>query len=166
MSGHESLCARCARYTKTCCQATEIFVTRGDVARIKAATGLGDFYEYRPVKNLDYADQDDDPIWRDGVFRDDGRRRVLKQQPNEDCVFLGVDGCRLTAAVRPLICRLFPFDFDAQQVLGPPAPGCPTELLQHGQRLMDAIGIRREQAERWRRQLYDEILSEQKKPAR
>lgn len=166
MSDNEPFCARCARYKRTCCQSTEIYVTLADVARIEAVTGHGEFYEYRSVQDPAYADQDDDPVWRDGVFRDDGSRRVLKQQSNEDCYFLGLHGCRLSLEHRPLVCRLFPFDYDAERILEDLASGCPTELLGRGQRLLDTIGMNRQQAELWRRQLYQEIATENKEPVR
>ena len=64
------------------------------------------------------------------VFREDGQRRVLKQQPDKDCFFLGPQGCSLPAEARPLICRLYPFDYNADRILPTPASGCPVELLR------------------------------------
>jgi Fe-S-cluster containining protein len=160
MSTTEFLCVRCARHMKTCCQTTEIFVTLGDVARIEAHTGRGDFHEFRPAHNPDYSDQDDDPIWRDAVFRPDGTRRVLKKQPGGDCTFLGTAGCTLPLKVRPLICRIYPYDYNAEGIVDELAPGCPLELLRPGLTLIDELGMNRAEAERWHEQLYHELRNE------
>src|SRR5688572_5187759 len=89
MADEEFLCVRCARHTKTCCQRCEIYVTPGDVQRIEQHTDRYNFWEFRVPDDPNYADQDDDPAWRDHVFRQDGSRRVLKRQANGDCTFLG-----------------------------------------------------------------------------
>jgi len=95
MEQDEFLCARCARHTKTCCQGTEIYTTPGDAERIAAYSGQTEFYEFRLPDDPVYAAQDDDPLWKNRVFRADGTRRVLKQLPNGDCTFLGTEGCTL-----------------------------------------------------------------------
>jgi len=161
----EFLCVRCARHTITCCQRSEIYTTPGDVARIAAHTGRTDFHEFRAPANLDYADQDDDPVWRDRVFRADGSRRVLKRRPNGDCTFLGAAGCTLPLETRPLVCRLYPFDYSAQGIVDELAEGCPLELLPPGQPLLVALDMRRSDGDRWHRQLYAEILQEPEVPA-
>lgn len=160
MSETEFLCARCARHRKTCCQTAEVYITPGDVERISDHTGRLDFHEFRAIDNPVYAVADDDPVWRDYVFRPDGTRRVLRKQPNGDCTFLGPDGCRLPLDVRPLICRIYPYDYDGDGLLDDLAPGCPLELLPPRQGLIDALGMNRVDAERWHRQLYAEIRLE------
>ena len=154
---HDFLCARCARRQQTCCQRTDIVLTTGDVGRIAAHVGHSNFIDYRPPGNADYADQDDDPLWRDATFRADGTRRVVRWQASGDCTFLGTSGCKLPGDVRPLICRLFPFEYDEQSVFPDPASGCPTHLLAPGVALFDAIGMNRTDAERWHAQLYAEL---------
>ncbi|MEX2173135.1 MAG: YkgJ family cysteine cluster protein [Pirellulaceae bacterium] len=154
------LCIRCARHMKTCCQTTEIFVTRGDVARIAEHSGQGDFFEFRRPVNPDYADQDDDPAWRDNVFQADGSRRVLKKQAAGDCTFLGSAGCTLPLETRPLICRIYPYDYDAAGIQHDLAPGCPLELLRPGLTLIDELAMNRADAERWHQQLYAELCTE------
>lgn len=160
MSTEEFLCARCAKYTITCCQRTEIFTTLGDLQRIRDFTGSDDFHEYVPVKNPAYADQDDDPVWRDHVLGSDLSREVLKHEPNGDCTFLGEKGCVLPLEIRPLICRLYPFDYNAEGILNELAEGCPVELLRPGQGLLEALDMKVEDARRWHQQLYSEILSQ------
>lgn len=160
MSVDEFLCVRCARHTKTCCQRSEIYTTSGDERRIRDYSGRDDFTEFRPAVNIDYADQDDDPIWRDHVFLEDGSRRVLKRQPNGDCTFLGTQGCVLPLEVRPLVCRLYPYDYTADGIQEQLAEGCPLELLRPGQELIQALDMNIADARRWHRQLYEEIQYE------
>jgi len=158
------LCVRCSRRRPTCCQDSEVYPTPGDVRRIAQATGREDFYEYRRPDNPIYAQENDDPFWIEHVFRSDGTRRVLKRQPQGDCTFLGEAGCVLPLETRPLICRLYPFDFTVHGLLDELAQGCPTELLPEGVGLLEALDIRREDALRWHHQLYEELLLE-KEPA-
>ena len=151
------LCARCARRQKTCCQGTEIHVTLGDVQRIADYSGAAEFFEFRAPQNPYYADQDDDPVWRDRVFQPDGTRRVLKHRTDGDCTFLGEQGCTLPLQVRPLVCRLYPFDYTADGLAATLAEGCPVELLPPGQKLLVALDMYESDAVAWHRQLYNEI---------
>jgi Fe-S-cluster containining protein len=160
MSDHEFLCVRCARHMKTCCQTREIYATPGDVERIAAHTQQDDFYHYQVPDDPDYLDHDDDPSWRDHVFRDDNSRRVLKRQPNGDCTFLGPQGCVLPLEVRPLVCRLYPYDYTEDGIRDELSQGCPLELVPPGQSLLVALDMKLADAQRWHRQLYEEILLE------
>jgi len=142
---------------KTCCQTAEIFVTPGDVSRIESHSGRDDFHEYRLPENPIYRPDGSDPPWDEGAFEPDGTRRVLKRQANGDCTFLGAEGCILPLEVRPLICRIYPYDYDATGMLPELARGCPVELVRPGKGLIDELGMNLQDAERWRKQLYDEI---------
>ncbi len=155
-SSEETLCVRCARRQKTCCQTREIYCGAGDKRRIVRYVGREDFYRFA-VAAPDYLDQDDDPPYRDWVFRPDGSRRILKKQTGGDCVFLSPAGCALPMDVRPIVCRLHPLDYDHRRVKAEFSDGCPTDLLTPGETLLDALGMRPEDAERWRRQLYAEL---------
>lgn len=156
----EFLCVRCSRHMQTCCQTCEIYTTPRDVERIAEHTGREDFYDYRAPDNPDYLDHDDDCAWRDNVFRADGTRRVLKREPSGDCTFLGAHGCTLPLDVRPLVCRLYPYDYDEQGIKPTLSKGCPLELLRPGQGLIQALDMNLHDAERWHAQLYDEIRLE------
>jgi len=161
MATQEFLCARCARHTITCCQNVEVYITPGDVDRIAAHAGHREFYEFCPPNDPVYLKQDDDPIWPQLVFKDlSGTRRILRRQPNGDCYFLGSQGCKLPLESRPLICRLFPLDFNEQGILPVHAKGCPLELLPTGQGLLHALDMNLADAEHWRRQLYEELSLE------
>src|SRR5579864_8093717 len=105
------LCVRCARQGKTCCQSCEVYATPADVRRIAAHTGQQDFTEFRPADDPIYVNHADDPTWMKYVFQADGTRRVLKREAEGDCTFLGPHGCRLPLEVRPLVCRIYPYDF-------------------------------------------------------
>ncbi len=158
MSNEEFLCARCARHQKTCCQTPEVYVTLGDVERIAGHLGRDDFWHFKVATDPAYLDQGDDPVWQENVIREDNSRRVLKRLPDGDCTLLGPQGCTLPLEVRPLICRLYPYDYDASGIRDDLAPGCPLELLRPGQGLIETLGMKLEVARRWHKQLYEEIL--------
>lgn len=160
----EFLCARCARHMRTCCQTREIYCTPGDVRRIGEHTGRDDHFAFRVPDDPDYLDQDDDPTWRDYVFRDDDARRVLHRRDDGDCTFLGDRGCVLPLDVRPLVCRIYPYDYTEAGIRDELADGCPLELLQPGQTLIEALDMDRHQAVEWHRQLYAEIRMERDEP--
>ncbi len=151
------LCVRCAQAQKTCCQTCEIYVSPGDARRIAAFTGQTDFYEDRRPVSSTYGDQDDDPPWRDNVFQPDGSRRVLKRQASGDCTFLGAAGCTLPLETRPLVCRLYPFDYDAQGLKDDLSEGCPVQLVRPGWTLLTELDMKQADAQRWRDMLYREI---------
>lgn len=152
-------CARCARVQKTCCQRTEILVTAGDVARIAAHTGRADFWERRRVRDSAYLDDDpDDPHWRPATVAADGTRAMLVKRANGDCSFLGEQGCVLPEETRPLVCRLYPFEYTHAGILGEDPEYCPRPLVDPaGVGMARVLGMRAEDAERWRSQLYREL---------
>ena len=157
----EFICARCGARGLTCCQHTQVFVTRGDLRRIGAATGKQDFHECAIAPAANRGDGED-PVW-DRIFSPDGNRRVLRHKQEEnrnDCCFLGEKGCALALADRPLICRLYPFEYDAVAIKGVSAHHCP-EPERHSNPLMLALlGMNRDEAEEWRKMLYAEIIEE------
>jgi Fe-S-cluster containining protein len=152
-----NLCARCAQYNTTCCQKTEIFLTDGDIQRIREHIDTSDFWEYvRPSHPDLVMPQPQDPNWLPYTLRPDGTRPHLKHDPSGDCTFLGAGGCSLPADRRPLICRLYPYDYTETGISGT-VTGCPLHLLEPGQTLMQGIGMNRADAEYWRQQLYHEL---------
>jgi len=152
-----TLCARCALQGQTCCQGREIYITPGDMRRISAVTGDHEFVEWAFTTDPAYLEQDDDPVWRQHVFRHDGCRRILKRKPNGDCLFLDFRGCRLSMDVRPLLCRLHPFTYTAEHIDPEPDAGCPRYLLASGESLLAAIQTSWALARQWHRQLYEEV---------
>jgi Fe-S-cluster containining protein len=160
MSSEEFLCARCARHMKTCCQTPEIYVTPGDAERIGNHLGRRDFWHFRVPRDPVYLEEDDDPVWQEHIFREDNSRRVLKKTADNDCSLLGPQGCTLPLEVRPLVCRLYPFDYDERGIRDELAGGCPVELLRPGQQLLVALDMKIDDARRWHKQLYEEIRVE------
>lgn len=154
----EFLCIRCARHMKTCCQTSQVYITPGDVERVAEHVGHRDFYEFAPPDDPIYLKQDDDPIWPQLVFKaEDGTRRILRRHESGDCVFLGDQGCRLPLETRPLLCRIYPYDFNEQGIHAKLANGCPMELLPEGVPLTVALDMNLADAERWHKQLYEEL---------
>ena len=123
-------------------------------------TGRDDFHQFRMPDNPNYGDQDDDPVWRDHVFGQDGSRRVLKWVAGRNCVFLGEFGCQLPLEVRPLVCRLYPLEYTAAGIEPEPAAGCPLQLVPLGVGLIDTLRMNLKDARRWHEQLYEEIKQE------
>ena len=158
-SGHLHPCARCARTQKTCCQEAEILVTQGDLARIAAYTGRSDFWERRVATDPVYTQHDPaDPEWRNGAVGPNGTRAVLVRKEGGDCSFLGAEGCVLPEETRPLVCRLYPFDYNYAGFTGEIPSFCPTEMLDPGRvGMVKVLGMDIQRAERWRRMLYAEL---------
>ncbi len=155
----DPLCRRCARTGPTCCQRTQVYVTRGDIARIAAATGRSDFHEtVPPVDPSASGTLHLDAAWA-GTFTGAGRT-VLAHAVNGDCVFLADDGCRLPLIIRPLVCRLYPFDYNEDCIKGVFAPLCPAPERDAPAFLLAELAMNRNAAEEWRRQLYDELRDE------
>jgi len=149
-------CAKCAQLGRTCCQQREIFVTVGDRERIAAQTGEQDFWEYRTPADPSYLDQNDDPTWLNLVFRPDTSRPILKRQENGDCRYLGPTGCRLAVEVRPLVCRLFPYEYTASGITGV-SKDCPKQVIPPGSTILTVLDMRAADAIRWHRTLYGEL---------
>ncbi|MBN1209643.1 MAG: YkgJ family cysteine cluster protein [Myxococcaceae bacterium] len=110
-------CARCAKLLgKTCCEprGTEhlAMVTRADMGRISAHTGLAPrrFTEEEGVTEREAADFEARwPLYRGYFGR--GPVRTTLQARLGACVFFDRrHGCTLPADVRPLACRIYPFE--------------------------------------------------------
>ena len=155
-----TLCARCAMQGRTCCQGREIYLTPGDVRRIRAHAGAFRFHEWARTTDPDYLDQDDDPVWRSHVIARDGSRRILCRTADGDCVFLTANGCRLPLEIRPLLCRLHPFTYTADHIDAEPDAGCPRQLLMSGETVFSAMDMPMALADIWHRQLYEEIRND------
>lgn len=151
-------CAKHALMGSTCCQDTDVMVTEGDKVRITAWLGpdLEPFWEDGWPRRPAAVDDGSDPTWA-LAFHMDGSRPILRHRPNGDCLFLGPTGCVLPTKTRPLVCRLYPREFDEGGFLGLD-DGCPAEVIPEGQSITDLIDMDPDRAERWRRQLYTEIL--------
>jgi len=156
-------CAQCARLQRTCCERAEVVVTDGDIRRIEAFTRRTGFWEFRAPTNPQYTDQPDDPNWVRYTMERDGTRRVLRRLDSGACLFLGDRGCTLPTEVRPLVCRLYPYDYTETEIKGMDDSYCPVDRLipaeqrAAGVTMLTILGMRMEDAERWRRMLYEEL---------
>ncbi len=164
MGDSQSYCTRCAARNRTCCRDTDVFITCGDVERISACVGRRDFLEFRPPMDPRYLEQDDDPLWREAVFQPDGTRRVVKRRAGGDCEFLTPSGCFLPREVRPLICRLYPWQFDERGMHKGLAEDCPASCLGSFQRLGELFDVDIERVRVWHAQLYRELRLEKQAP--
>lgn len=149
-------CVKCAQVTKTCCQRCEILTTAGDRERIAEYTGETDFWEHKAPDDPVYLDQDDDPNWLKWAFRPDGTRPILKRKPNGDCRFLGTAGCELPMEIRPIVCRLYPYNY-TERGIDSVSDGCPRAVIPPSSTILKVLDMRLADAERWHGQLYAEL---------
>jgi Fe-S-cluster containining protein len=149
-----SICEKCAKSQKTCCQRSDIILTDGDINRIN----LPDSYELRKPESYDY-DQGRDLNWDKYTLNENREMQLLKRKDNGDCTFLSEKGCALDTDTRPLICRLYPHDYNEEElfVLNPHI--CPKEWVEKSsdEDIMNELNVQTEKAEAWRQQLYDEL---------
>lgn len=157
-------CLSCAATRRTCCQVSDINITDADLERIRVHTGRDDFHEIRFLVDHYYEPDEwqdaEDPIWHKLVFRADKKGQALRRRPGGDCWFLGVDGCVLPNDVRPLICRIHPYYYSDKGLLRLDPRYCPPGTFDGFPGMEEAaaaFGVSREQAESWRRQLYEEL---------
>ena len=61
---------------------------------------------------------------------------------------------------RPIVCRMYPFDYTEAGIADELAPGCPLKLLRPDQGLIEALDMNIDDARRWHKQLYEEIQLE------
>ncbi|MGV1097995.1 YkgJ family cysteine cluster protein [Thiovibrio sp. JS02] len=159
------LCAVCAKQGRTCCVSRDILLSIGDLHRITAHIGQSDFFELRAPHSSEYLHQEDDPNWNLYTLRGNGCRRVLKHSRPGICWFLRDSGCVLPEAVRPLVCRLHPFEYN-EEVLTGLSRECPADHLPPGQTLLANLAMNFQAGEEWRCQLYDELRAERNRTAK
>lgn len=158
MDNPQTLCARCAGEGRTCCQGTAIFLTGGDVERIGAVCS-DDFWEMRKIDSSEYEGfLQYDAVW--GRIFAKGEVRIIRHRDGGDCMFLGVDGCVLELGERPLVCRLYPYDYNETTLKGVHGHLCPLPEGGNGALLLALLGMNREEGEGWRGLLYEEISRE------
>lgn len=150
-----SFCGHCALKGRTCCQGRAVFLTTGDMARIGAfAPDAVPFWERRRVVR-----EASDELWS-RIFDAEGAVRVLRLTAAGDCAFLGEKGCRLPMDVRPLVCRLYPYEYSESSLTGIHAHLCPWPERENAPLLLALLEMNRDLAEGWRKSLYEEIRDE------
>ena len=159
------ICKQCSKRQLTCCQDSDIFITLGDIKRISKyildthILSNTDFYEDREAGEAYIKAVKDNPkdiIWN-LVTINNGMRRVTKKNEG-DCIFLSTTGCLLPLEIRPLVCRIYPFDFNQSGVFISSNCACPLDLV--GNDPPAALEIKLEDAIRWHKMLYKELKDE------
>lgn len=153
-------CIDCSRTDACCCCGVEIYLTGGDVSRITKHNGISaDEFSHFVAPTGIYVDAAGDPGWNPLVLRPDGTRRIVKLRRDGSCTFLTSTGCSLPLDVRPLLCRIHPYDFDRQSLKGVDAD-CPISAMPDQPAALKAIGMPRDAVATWHRALYSEILAD------
>ncbi|MBF0202555.1 MAG: hypothetical protein HQK66_14855 [Desulfamplus sp.] len=86
----------------------------------------------------------------------ESRVRVLKRSAEKNCYFLTQEGCHLPFARRPLICRLYPYTYTSNGILGIDR-SCPISREQEWQSILDHLDMPADRALEWLTLLYDEV---------
>ncbi len=149
-------CCECAEKKSSCCVNMEVYLTPGDVMRIHNVTKADDFLVFKPP-GIKYAEAGKE--WFKRISRPDGCRRVLRSMDDGACFFLTQSGCRLSLEQRPLLCRIFPIEFDEQNLLDI-ANECPLSLMKDPNLSLIKMGMTFEKLIDWHAQLYEEINQE------
>jgi len=148
-------CAICASLGKSCCKGYQIYLTPGDISRISDYLKLSDFYTVEPPVLTDI-EPDYDPLWLPMIMSEDHQVRVLKRGADKQCCLATDSGCLLPLNRRPLICRLFPYDFKETCILGIDA-SCPISKDRDWQTVLNRMDMTKAKANMWRDLLYEEI---------
>jgi Fe-S-cluster containining protein len=151
-------CIACARKGQSCCTNVHIYLTRGDIERIRQQCPSEDFFATAPLTD-DYEDGGGDPDWNPAILDAEGKRRVMRQQTNGGCHFLTPTGCRLPSVVRPLLCRIYPYEFRSWQLSGI-SPCCPVASQSDWLRILEESEMKQANARTWVAQLKEEIFAE------
>jgi Fe-S-cluster containining protein len=151
---------------KTCCEGDPwIILTLRDVERIAAHTGRSDFVVNKHYPDLSFMQRFAyDPNWQKYTVRPGNMRRQVRATEQGACHFLGAAGCELPTSVRPLVCRLFPYNYNEYGIIGIYSGAdlmCPVHLLEDGISLARDLGVGMiEQVDAWRTTLYRELRAE------
>lgn len=151
-------CAICAGQGTSCCNKYQIFVTPGDISRIADISKDQIFFTFEPPVSSDI-EPDYDPSWLPLILSPDKHVRVLKRTFEKKCTFTSDTGCLLPPERRPLLCRLYPYTFMENGILGID-PDCPISKERAWQPVLDRMGMPIPQARQWLSCLYGEIRKE------
>ncbi len=153
-----SYCLDCAANDISCCEGTQIYVTLGDIQRIRDYGIHGEFFIREPLGET-YLTGGDDPEWNPLILEPDGRRRILALKEDGNCLFLTEKGCKLPGDVRPLLCRIYPFDFKGPKITGI-CKGCQISKCENWQEILEQSQMNLSTATGWVEKLYQEISQE------
>lgn len=148
-------CMDCARAGTSCCNHYQIVLTTGDIERMASFLGHQNFFTIEPPI-LEDMEPDYDPDWLPLVLGDDTRIRVLKRDANRTCFLLSATGCSLPAENRPLICRLYPYTYNEEGILGIDHD-CPISKEMEWGTVLERLDMPAEKAKQWLSLLYAEV---------
>lgn len=160
-------CAQCARIQKTCCEreATWVALTERDITRISRFSGREDFFAWEPVEEElkdvyanPFCYEEDDHIYVKYLFNDQGCRPVLKKNSDHSCCLATPTGCSLPHDLRPLLCRIYPYDWNDRLEIWVDGGYCPERLFRNEEDMIKKIGLSREDALELIKQFYAEIM--------
>ena len=157
-----SYCLDCASRNQSCCVNVHIFITSGDIERISQASDIHDFYSSEPL-TPEYFDGGGDPDWNNLILDENGCRKIVRQTETGNCIFLSEKGCRLKPDIRPLLCRIYPYDFTGRKIVGI-SNYCPVSADNSWQEVLNLSQMHYHAAQEWIKQLYDEIYHEKVQP--
>ena len=164
-------CSECSKLQPTCCEYTDICVTDGDIKRISDYSGGNDFYHLMPVSEEmkhyygDYRNVEKGlDIYYKYLFDEEGKRNILKRVENNRCFFLTPDGCSLPPTAKPIICRLYPYDWNDHKDIWIDPHYCPKSLFKDEQEIKEYVCLPEAEARRLVDLLYDELTNKQDNP--
>jgi uncharacterized protein len=159
-------CETCSINQMTCCERERIEVplTPGDIRRIAAFTGRNGFYRLCPVReDLKRVYENPENVRPGGeiyvhhLFDAEGRRNVLAKRDDHRCSFLSADGCELPPEVRPLACRLYPYDWNDDAEIWIDACYCPRGHFADEEEMKSSICLPEAEARRLVDLFYREL---------
>lgn len=153
-----SPCCRCAQAGTSCCTNRQIHLTSGDMACISRFLGWNDFSTIEAPDPW-YLEPEYDPAWLTWTLGPGGLLRVLKRKQGKACGMLTGTGCLLPFHERPMICRLHPFMYTEEGILGID-PTCPISRKADWPSVLEKLGMPIEKARDWQRMLYAELYSD------
>ncbi len=151
-------CMSCARIGTSCCKNYQISLTTGDIQRISEFLGRQDFFTFEAPVPEDI-EPDYDPLWMSMVLQPQGLVRVLKRTLERNCSLLTTTGCCLPYDRRPLICRLYPYRYTEDGILGIDQ-ACPIAREKEWGAILDGLDMPADKARQWLTLLYSEVKSE------
>jgi Fe-S-cluster containining protein len=162
-----NLCLECSKLDKTCCQLGSgvVLLTDQDINRIELFVNenkdlqIKNFWlNEEPKEYLSNRIKSSfDPNMKKYALSLDGKVQTLKHKSNGDCIFLSDKGCVLPMETRPLYCRIHPYDFVEEEIVGITFVDCPVHLLKKRGDLPDEINVKYDDADRWTKMLYKEL---------
>ncbi len=90
------------------------------------------------------------------ILLPDRHVKVLKRTLDKNCILLSKTGCCLPIDKRPLICRLYPYIYIEQGILGID-PECPISQNRNWERILSGMEMPKEKADVWISLLYNEM---------